>query len=173
MNATHNAFLGRVRIVLVLLVTLGWLLPIYWLVNVALKTQAQLFVPEPTFVFTPTFSNFHTAIYEYDILWNALNSLIIASASTALTLFFALLFVYGITRFEFRFNNPLLIWILNLRMLPPIAIVIPFYVFYSKIGLIDSYTGMVWPISRSSCRWQSGCSTASPRRSRAPSTRPH
>lgn len=132
----------RITVILALLVVTAWLAPVYWLVNVALKTQSQLFVPEPTFIFEPTFENFSIAIFEYGIFWNALHSLIIASAATAITLLLALLFVYGITRFEFRFKNPLLMWILNLRMLPPIAIVIPFYVFYSQVGLIDTYTGM-------------------------------
>lgn len=134
----------RIKIALAVLVTVAWLLPVYWLVNVALKTQAQLMVAKPTFVFTPTFENFGTAVFQYGILWNALNSLIIACLATAIALFFAMLFVYGITRFEFRAKNPMLMWILNLRMLPPIAIVIPYYVFYSNIGLINSYSGMIF-----------------------------
>lgn len=120
-----------------------WLAPILWLINVALKTQGQLFVRKPTFIFTPTFENFGVAIFQYGILNNAVHSFIIASATTALALVFALLFVYGITRFRFRARNGLLLWTLNLRMLPPIAIVIPFYVFYTKVGLIDTYPGMV------------------------------
>jgi multiple sugar transport system permease protein len=138
---THTA--RRLTIVFILVVLFAWLMPIYWLINVALKTQAQLFVSTPTFIFTPTFENFGIAIFQYGILRNALHSFIIASASTLLTLVLAMLFVYGITRFRFHFRNPLLMWILNLRMLPPIAIVIPFYVFYSQIGLIDTYRGMI------------------------------
>jgi multiple sugar transport system permease protein len=133
----------RLLVAFSVLVVLAWLMPVVWLVNVALKTQAQLFVRQPTFIFTPTLQNFVTAIFEYKILNEALNSLIIASVSTVITLFFATLLVYGVTRFRFRFRNPLLMWILNLRMLPPIAIVIPFYVVYSQIGLIDTYTGMI------------------------------
>ena len=90
----------RIKITLAVLVTVAWLLPVYWLVNVALKTQAQLMVAKPTFVFTPTFENFGTAVFQYGILWNALNSLIIAASPTAIALFFAMLFVYWITRFR-------------------------------------------------------------------------
>ena len=133
----------RLTIAFVVFVLLAWLMPIFWLVNVALKTQAQLFVRTPSFIFTPTFENFGIAIFQYGILRNALHSFVIAAASTALTLVLAMLFVYGITRFRFQFRNPLLMWILNLRMLPPIAIVIPFYVLYSDVGLIDTYRGMV------------------------------
>jgi multiple sugar transport system permease protein len=133
----------RLMVGFTLIVVLAWLAPIFWLINVALKTQAQLFVPTPTFIFTPTFENFGIAIFQYGILGNAVHSFIIASASTALTLVLAMLFVYGITRFRFKLRHPLLMWILNLRMLPPIAIVIPFYVFYSQIGLIDTYRGMI------------------------------
>jgi multiple sugar transport system permease protein len=133
----------RLTIAFVVFVLLAWLTPIFWLVNVALKTQAQLFVRTPSFIFTPTFENFGIAIFQYGILRNALHSFVIAAASTALTLVLAMLFVYGITRFRFQFRNPLLMWILNLRMLPPIAIVIPFYVLYSDVGLIDTYRGMV------------------------------
>jgi multiple sugar transport system permease protein len=134
---------NRLLIAFAVVITIVWLMPVLWLINVALKTQQQLFVPKPTFIFTPTLQNFVSAIFHYGILRNALNSFIIASASTLITLVFATLFVYGITRFRFRFQNPLLMWVLNLRMLPPIAIVIPFYIVYSKVNLIDSYVGMV------------------------------
>ena len=143
MNDLQGNFGRRMKIMLAILVVAAWLLPLYWLVNVALKTQAQLMVPRPTFIFHPTFENFSVAIVQYKILWVALHSLIIASVAPLLTLFLALLFVYGVTRFDFRFRILLLIWTLNLRMLPPIAIVIPFYVFYSQVGLIDTYTGMI------------------------------
>jgi ABC-type glycerol-3-phosphate transport system permease component len=133
----------RLLVAFSVLIAVVWLLPVLWLVNVALKTQQQLFVPTPTFIFTPTLQNFVSAIVDYGILRHALNSFVIASASTVVTLFFATLFVYGITRFRFRFQNPLLMWVLNLRMLPPIAIVIPFYIVYSRVNLIDSYVGMV------------------------------
>lgn len=133
----------RLKIAFVVLVVLIWLTPVYWLAVVALKTQAQLFVATPTFIFTPTLENFVLAVDKFGILWNALNSLIIASAATALTLVFAMLLVYGLTRFRFDGRIPLLMWILNLRMLPPIAIVIPFYVVYAEIGLIDTFPGLI------------------------------
>lgn len=133
----------RLKVAFAVLVVIVWLTPVYWLVSVALKTQAQLFVASPTFVFTPTLENFGIAISRFGILQNALNSLIIAGGSTIVTLVFAMPLVYGITRFQFRFRNPLLMWILNLRMLPPIAIIIPFFVVYSQIGLIDTYSGMI------------------------------
>ena len=143
MNPSADNRRNSVMIAIAVLIVLLWLTPILWLLNVALKTQAQLFVPKPTFIFTPTFENFATAIFRYGIFKAALHSLIIAAGSTLLTLVFATLLVYGITRFTFRIRNPLLIWILNLRMLPPIAIVIPFYIFFSRIQLIDTFTGMI------------------------------
>ena len=142
MNGPGGNFARRAEIALAILVVAAWLLPVYWLANVALKTQAQLMVRKPTFVFHPTFENFSIAVVQYKILWAALHSLIIAGVATILTLFLALLFVYGVSRFDFRFRIPLLIWTLNLRMLPPIAIVIPFYVFYAQVGLIDTYSGL-------------------------------
>ena len=48
----------RLLVALAVVVVLAWLVPVLWLINVALKTQAQLFVPKPTFIFTPTLQNF-------------------------------------------------------------------------------------------------------------------
>jgi multiple sugar transport system permease protein len=133
----------RVRISLSIIVVLAWLTPVFWLINVALKTQAQLFVRTPTFIFRPTLDNFTIALTRYGILKDALNSLIIAGCSTVITLVFATLFVYGISRYRFRLRTPLLMWILNLRMLPPIAVVIPFYVVYADFGLTDTFLGLI------------------------------
>jgi multiple sugar transport system permease protein len=133
----------RLKVALAILVVVLWLMPVVWLVFVALKTQAQLFTPTPSFLFHPTLDNFVVALTKYGILRDALNSFIIAGLSTVITLAFAMMLVYGLTRFRFRFRSGLLTWILSLRMLPPIAIVIPFYIVYSEVGLVDTYLGLI------------------------------
>lgn len=98
---------------------------------------------EPTLIFKPTLANFGVAFTQYGILSDALHSSIIAGTATLITLLLATPMVYGLTRFRFPFRMGLLGWVLSLRMLPPIAIVIPFYTLYTSWRLNDTFPGLI------------------------------
>lgn len=128
---------------LLLLVVLVWLGPVLWMSNISLKTRAQIVVPEPTFVFYPTLQNYIAIFRNGNLIRYAANSFIVASVTTALTLLLASLTAYSLARFTFPGRNGLLMWVLSLRMIPSIAVVVPFYVMYQRLHLLDTYTGIV------------------------------
>jgi multiple sugar transport system permease protein len=71
------------------------------------------------------------------------NSLIIAGASTVLSVVLGLLSAYSFSRFHIPGAGDLLFFILSTRMLPPVVVTIPIFLMYRSIGLQDNHIGMI------------------------------
>ncbi len=71
------------------------------------------------------------------------NSIIIGFGSTFLAVFLGTLAAYGFSRFKIPGEGDLLFFILSTRMMPPIAVAIPIYLMYRKLGLSDTHLGMI------------------------------
>lgn len=71
------------------------------------------------------------------------NSLVIGFGSTFLAVFIGTLTAYAFSRFKVPGKDDLLFFILSTRMMPPIAVAIPIFLMYRKIGLNDTYLGMI------------------------------
>ena len=131
--------------IIIILVTLAVLFPIYWIIATSLKTGNQAFQIPPAWVFTPTLDNYKsvlgasTSIGARNLLKNLLNSVIVTSGATFLSLVFGLPAAYALARFNFKRRENLSFWILSLRMMPPMAAVIPLYYIASRLKLLGTY----------------------------------
>lgn len=135
------------------------LVPIYWLLNMSLMFKPELLaVPTHLWPHNPTISNY-TRLFgatamgpggEMPPIGQAamirrglLNSGIVAVAVTVLTLLIALPVAYALGRLEFRGRTAMLFSIIMSRSYPPIAIVVPFFYLYSRVGLQGTTQGLV------------------------------
>jgi multiple sugar transport system permease protein len=71
------------------------------------------------------------------------NSLVIGLVSTLLTLALAVTVAYPLARYALRGDRQLTSWILSLRIIPPIVSVVPLYIIFSRVNLVDQYPGLV------------------------------
>ena len=72
-----------------------------------------------------------------------LNSVIIGFGSTFLSIVLGTLAAYAFSRFKIPCSDDLLFFILSTRMMPPIAVAIPIFLMYRKLGLSDTHLGMI------------------------------
>jgi multiple sugar transport system permease protein len=119
------------------------LFPIYWLLATSLKTNLQTNADPPIFLFKPIIDNYKLIVQDPEIWHVFFNSLIVASGTTVLSLFFGVPAAYVLAKFKFRGNSDYSFWILSTRMAPPIAMLIPFYVMYNNIGILDTHIGLI------------------------------
>lgn len=124
------------------LITLIFISPIIWLLLTSLKSNVE-FARYPISLFpeVPLWSNYYTAIIEYPFMRYAGNTLIIALPSTLLTVFSSALAGFGFARHNAPFKNVLFVLVLSMMMVPRMVTVIPTFVFFSKLGLTNTY----WP----------------------------
>ncbi|MBI3456609.1 MAG: carbohydrate ABC transporter permease [Candidatus Rokubacteria bacterium] len=99
-----------------------------------------LFFEPGVWRFPPTLDSYRAVFRETDILANIKNSVIVSSVATLVGLACGLMTAYAIARYHLR---RLAMAILVTRMIPYITALIPFWMMYRWLGLINSYTGLV------------------------------
>ena len=115
--------------------TVIFLFPLIWVLGLSLKTRLQVFADPPLFLWSPTLENYETVLHRADFLKAFVNSLITSSGAVTLSLCVGVPAAYAIARFPFRGRSFLFFALLAMRMLPPIAVLLPMYVLFSKLGL--------------------------------------
>jgi len=122
---------------------LVWVFPILWTLVTSLKPAGGLTGLRPTFVFVPTLESYRALFGERAYGPFLLNSLAVAGGATVVSVVLAAFAAYALAHSPLRGREGMAMWILSLRMLPPIATVIPFYLVLSRVGLLDSYAGLL------------------------------
>lgn len=140
------------RLVLGILVTVIYLIPLYWMVTTSVKPPEEIFQKPP--VLFPTafqFDSYRSILglvtNRPEIYINALlylkNSLIIATATMLVTLVLAVPAAYAVSRFRFRGRSGFLLFLLVAQMLPSVLLVIPLFVMFKYLDIINQYTSVI------------------------------
>ena len=130
------------RYAVAVVVVVLFLFPIYWLFMISFKTPDEIFAHPP--VWWPEsiqFANYAVLFKDGDVV-TVWNSLVIATASTAIAMVVGTMCAYSIARFRTG-GNLFAEWMLSNRMIPPIVIVFPVFLLYVKVGLVDTYFGLI------------------------------
>ena len=121
-----------------------WAFPIVWAVVVSLKSESEVLAYPPRVIFTPTLQNYHDALFGgFSILSSFFTSFVISAATTILTIVLAVPAAYAFARLRLRGKRMLGFYTLVTQMIPPVGLVIPYFLILSKIGWLDTYQGMV------------------------------
>ena len=114
------------------------LLPLYWLLTMALQTNAQIVGSFSLFPSAPTLANF-AEIFSNPVWYQGFaNSLSFVVINTLISIGVALPAAYVFSRFRFLGDKQLFFWLLTNRMAPPAVFLLPFFQLYSAIGLFDT-----------------------------------
>ena len=116
--------------------------PILFMALTAFKTDAAVDLG-PLAPFTPTLANFATQNANVGILRPVLNSVVEAGGGTALCLLFALPAAYGLAFHTGRRRHAVLLGMLMTRFMPGVGVMIPMYLIFKAMGLIDTQLGLV------------------------------
>ena len=115
------------------------LIPIYWLINMSLKTNTEI---TSTFTLIPatlTFANYVTILTDPSSYMGYVNSLIYVVLNTLISITVALPAAYAFSRYNFMGDKHLFFWLLTNRMSPPAVFALPFFQLYSSVGLFDTH----------------------------------
>ena len=134
-----NSLVWALTIGLVML----WLFPIYWIFLTSFKTPLLINEKVPVFWFTPTLENYQHLFTEFKFASILRNSLIVTATTTFIVIVLALLAAYALSRIDVPGGKHVALWMLSLRFMPPIAIVLPFFIAWQRVGLTDTYLGLI------------------------------
>jgi multiple sugar transport system permease protein len=123
---------------------LVWIVPILLAVITSLKDEKEVLAYPPSLIFDATLKNYGAVLNgPTSILPNLTSSLIIAVSTTLLTILIAVPAAYAIARLRLPGRKPLGFYVLATQLVPPIGLIIPYFLILNRIGWMDSYKGMV------------------------------
>jgi glycerol transport system permease protein len=135
------------RTVVMTLYLLFLMLPIYWLVNMSLKTNTEISSSLTLWPRTLTFDNYIKIFTDPSWYGGYINSLTYVFINTVLSITLALPAAYAFSRYRFIGDKHLFFWLLSNRMAPPAVFALPFFNLYSAIGLFDT----PWAVALAHC----------------------
>ena len=123
---------------------LAWAFPILWSVLNSLKTDQDVLAYPPKLIFTPTLAPYRDVLFgSQSILPNLISSLVISVGTTVITMLMAVPAAYALARLRFRGKKSAGFYVLATQMLPPVGIIIPYFLVLRNIGWIDTYQGII------------------------------
>jgi glycerol transport system permease protein len=113
-------------------------LPLYWLLSMAVSTNAEIAGDFTVIPIAPTLANF-AEIFSNPVWYQAFgNSLTYVAINSFVSLAVAIPAAYAFSRYRFLGDRQLFFWLLTNRMAPPAVFLLPFFQLYSAIGLFDT-----------------------------------
>lgn len=117
------------------------LFPVVWMGLMMIKPTDTMFARPTVWLFTPTLEHFDYVVDRGFHVY-LLTSLVLGAVSTLLVVIIGTPAAYAFARFEMRFRDDLFLFILATRMAPPVCLVIPYYLIFAKLGLLDTFLGL-------------------------------
>lgn len=128
---------------ILIIVCVIFLLPIYWVVTTSLKLPIEIFELPPKWIFVPTLENYIQLLKTVDFISCYVNSIIVASSSTILSLALGFPTAYALARFRIKRKEDIAFWILSTRFTPAVAIAIPIFILFQHLRLLNTYPALI------------------------------
>jgi multiple sugar transport system permease protein len=117
-------------------------LPIAWMILTAFKVPREVY--SLSLIFTPTIDNFFTVFERPWFLGRRIvNSVIISVVTVGIAIPISIMAAYAFSRFDFMFKRGLFFLILATQFIPAVVVILPFYLMFRDLGLLDTRTGLV------------------------------
>lgn len=120
------------------------LFPLYWIFSMSLKPPSEAITLPPDWIFLPTVYNYIQLVQQSSFVAAFANSVFMVSASVVVVLIIGVPAAYVLSRYDVPKQRDVLVWILSSRMLPPVAVVFPFFIIFRALNLFDTRIGMIF-----------------------------
>jgi len=139
----RNKYVGIVlRNLLLIIWALFGLFPIFWMILISFKGDSQVF--DTIFVFSPTLENYREVLLGTDYFKSFLDNLIVSIGAVSVSVLAGVPAAYALARYDFKKKEDLAFTILSFKFAPEILVVLPLFMIYQKLGIYDTYLGMIW-----------------------------
>ncbi len=125
---------------MLVLIIVPILFPFVWMLMSSFKTQVDIISWPPKFFFTPVMQNYNRVFIEQNFLLYMRNSVIVSVSSVLLSLILGLPAAYSIARYK---QQKLSMFILVARLMPGISFLMPWYIVFSRLHLMDSFVALI------------------------------
>ena len=144
-SKTRNRLVSATLAYVVVAISLVFfILPMLWIIYTSFRTQASIFTGDVISPFSEyTLENYQTILSVTDFPLFFWNSIKIASAVTLVSLFCSIIAAYGLSRFDIKGKNTLIMGVFSTQMFPQVLLIIPMYLIIFRLFLLDTVIGVV------------------------------
>lgn len=146
---TNSDSRRRLGIGMIIVLSVGlvvWVLPFVWTALGSLKGQGEILRRPPTlFPREPTLANFATWLTELNFGGFFANSVIVAALTVVGNLIFCSMVGYALAKLDFAGKRALFTIVMITMMVPAVVTFVPLFVVVARLGLLNSYLGLVLP----------------------------
>ncbi len=118
------------------------LFPLVWMVIITFKRDEEMY--DTVFWFTPTLDNYREVLLHSDYFKAFLDNIIVSSGAVMLSVLVGVPAAYALARFKFRGKEDIAFTILSFRFAPEILVILPLFMAYQQLGLLDTHFGLIW-----------------------------
>lgn len=118
------------------------LFPLVWMIICSFKSDAQMY--NTVFRFTPTLENYKAVLIGTDYFKAFFQNLVVSGGAVLLTVLVGVPAAYGLARYDFKKKENVAFQILSFKFAPEIMVILPIFLIFQKIGLYDTYFGLIW-----------------------------
>jgi sorbitol/mannitol transport system permease protein len=132
-----------------MMTVLGWAValflffPIFWMIVTSFKTETDAISRVPHILFAPTLENYRAVQERANYFHFAWNSVVISIGSTLLALAFAIPSAYAMAFMPTKRTKDTLLWMLSTKMMPSVGVLVPIYLIFRDLNLLDTKTGLL------------------------------
>ncbi len=134
---------GTLLSIFTILLAIAMFFPILWMVMTSFKTEQMAITFPPQFIFEPTLENWRTALFNSPFLEYLQNTVIITFFAILLSLILGVPTAYAMAFYQTKRTDASLLWMMSTRMLPPAGVIVPLYVLFLNLGLLDTHLGLI------------------------------
>ncbi|WP_348632608.1 carbohydrate ABC transporter permease [Paenibacillus sp. PvR098] len=126
--------------VLTLVLVILFSIPFLWMISASFKTQVEILSSDKWLAFGAQLENYFMVFREYDFITFIKNSFVIGVASTIASLILGLPAAYAVAKYQMNYFS---LTVLIAKILPGITYLVPWYLLFNKVGLIDTYAALI------------------------------
>ncbi len=126
-----------------LLLAFAMFFPILWMFLTSFKTEQMAITFPPQFFFTPTFENWRVALFDSPFLEYLQNTVVITFFAILLALLLGIPTAYAMAFYQTKRTDSSLMWMMSTRMLPPAGVIVPLYILFLRLNLLDTHLGLI------------------------------
>jgi multiple sugar transport system permease protein len=144
-QVTRRRRSSSAAVYVLLAVALLWtLVPLVWMVAGSFKNSSDVTAAQPKVAFSPTLDNYrHLFTGANDLTPYLLHSVVASFFAVLLSVVLGTLAGYGLTRSTMKRKNDLSFWVISTRMAPIAAVILPLFLMFRAVGLVDTLPGLV------------------------------
>jgi sorbitol/mannitol transport system permease protein len=117
--------------------------PIFWMIVTSVKTEGDAIARIPHLFFSPTLENYRAVQERASYFHFAWNSIVVSLGSTLLALALAIPAAYAMAFMPTKRTRDTLLWMLSTKMMPSVGVLVPVYLIFRNLDLLDTKTGLL------------------------------